>query len=133
MAEAPVCLARACHHPRLQLRLVLPEVCDVPKMFLHPLVGIDGVQVAFASIVKNERRRCAASYPILYLFYSHENSPRRAASENGLAPHQAATTHDTFQVGHPHALIGQICAEKLRASGRAVSRNEPLGWLSAKN
>src|SRR5256885_16799780 len=66
---------RCCHHPWLHLRLVLPEVCNVPKVFLHPLVGIDGVKVAFSSVVKNERARGASLYPILHLFYCHQHCP----------------------------------------------------------
>src|SRR2546425_13336463 len=64
-----------CHLARLGLRLVqlprkrhrgvssdsaLPEVCDVAKVFLDPLVGIDGVKVAFAAVVKNRHARRAS-------------------------------------------------------------------------
>src|SRR5215472_7313153 len=125
--------SRCCHHPWLQLRLVLPEVRDVPKVLLDPLVGIDGVKVAFSAVVKNDHAGRAPGYPFLHLLYRHEYSPRRATSENGLVLHQAATTHDTVQVRHPHTLVGQVGVEKLGASGRAVSWNEPLGWPSAEN
>src|SRR5215472_15020632 len=125
--------SRCCHQPWLHLRLVLPEVCDVPKVFLDPLVGIDGVEVAFSAVMKNERARCASGYPLLHLLYRHQYSTRRAPSENGLAANQAATTHNTVQVRHPHTLVSKVGAKKLGASGRAVPRNEPLSWLSAEN
>src|SRR2546422_10779660 len=94
------------HHAWLGLRLVLPEVCDVAKVFLDPLVGIDGVKVAFSAVVKNRHARRASGYPLFHLFDCHEHAPRRATSENGLALHQTATTNDTVQVGHPQTLVG---------------------------
>src|SRR5215469_10920450 len=133
MSVAPRAPARCCHHPWQHLRLLLPEVCDVTKVFLDPLVGIDGVEVAFSAVMKNERARCASGYPLLHLLYRHQYSTRRAPSENGLAAYQAATTHNTVQVRHPHTLVSKVGAKKLGASGRAVSRNKPLGWLSAEN
>src|SRR5215472_15255271 len=121
------------HHPWLQLRFVLPEVCDVPKVPLNPFVGIDSVKITFSAVVKNECAGCAPRYPILHLFYRHHHCPGRAASENSLASHEAATTHDTVQVRHSHTLVSQVGAKKLGASGRAVPRNEALGRLSAKD
>src|SRR5262245_5646297 len=121
------------HRAWLELRLVLPEVCDVPKSFRPPLVGIDGVQVQFSAVVKNDHARRAPRYPLLHLVYCHKHSPRRATSENGFAAHQTATTDHTVQVRHPQTLVGQVGLEKLGASARAVSWNEPLGGLSAEN
>src|SRR5213592_1503372 len=94
------------HHAWLLLRLALPEVYDVAKVLRDPLVGIDSVKVAFSAVVKNDHARRAPRYPLPHLFYCHEHSPRRAASENGLALHQPATTHDTVQVRHPQTLVG---------------------------
>src|SRR5262245_29232316 len=95
------------HHAWLVLRLVLPEMCDVAKVFLDPLVGIDGIKVTFSAVVKNDYARRALGYPLLHLFDCHEHSSRRGTSENGLAVRQAPTAHDTVQVRHPHTLVGQ--------------------------
>src|SRR5262249_30762073 len=119
--------SRPGHHPRLQFRLLLPEVCHVPKVSLTPFVGIDGFKITFSAVVKNECAGCAPRYPLLHLFYRHQHCPGRAASENSLASHEAATTHDTVQVRHSHTLVSQVGAKKLGASGRAVPRNEALG------
>src|SRR5207247_3461290 len=89
------------HHAWLELRLVLPEVCDVAKVLRDPLVAIDGVKVAFSAVMKNDYARRAARYPLLHLFYCHEHSPRRAPSKNGFAVRQTPATDDTVQVRHP--------------------------------
>ncbi len=95
--------------------MVLPEVCDVAKVLRHPLVAIDGVKVAFSAVVKNDYARRAPGYPLLHLFYCHEHSPRRAASENGFAVSQTPATDDTVQVRHPQTLVRQVGAVKLGA------------------
>src|SRR2546428_5711591 len=69
-----------CHLAWLGLRLVLPEVCDVAKVFLDPLAGIDGVKVAFSAVVKNRHARRASGYPLLHLFDCHEHGPRLGTS-----------------------------------------------------
>src|SRR5258707_4267217 len=102
----------------MELRLVLPEVCDVAKVVRDPLVAIDGVKVAFSAVVKNDYARRAPRYPLLHLFYCHEHSPRRTACENGLAVRQTPTTDDTVQVRHPHTLVGQVGTVKPGAFGR---------------
>src|SRR5215831_6369385 len=86
------------HHAWLELRLGLPEVCHFAKVLRDPLVAIDTVKVAFSPVVKNEHTRRAPVYPRLHLFYCHEHSARRAASQDGFALHQTATTDDTVQV-----------------------------------
>src|SRR2546429_5094639 len=136
MARAPVVPARdvRCrHHAWLELRLSLPEMCDIAKVLRDPLVGIDGIEVAFSAVVKNSHARRAPGYAVLHLFYCPEHSSRRAASENGLGLHQAPTTNDTVQVRDPQTLIGQVGAVELGTPGRPVSRNEPLGRLAAEN
>src|SRR6266513_3630657 len=136
MARVPVVPAgdvRFRHHAWLEFRLSLPEVCDVAKVLRDPLVAIDGVEVEFSAVVKNSHARRAPGYAVLHLFYCHEHSSRRAASENGLGLHQAPTTNDTVKVRHPQTLIGQVGAVELGAPARPVSWNEPLGRLSAEN
>src|SRR5687768_18615315 len=112
---------------------VLPEVCDVAKVFRYPFVAIDGLKVAFSAVRKNRHARRALRYPLLHLFYCHEHCPRRAAGENAFALHQTATADHTIQVCHPQTLLSQAGAVKLRAPGRAVSGNEPLRRLCAEN
>src|SRR5437667_3386205 len=121
------------HHAWLELRLVLPEVCDVAEVLRHPLVAIDGVQVAFSAVMKNDYARRAPGYPLLHLFYCHEHSPRRAASENGFAAHQTPATDDTSQVRHPHTLVRQVGAVKPGASGHALSCDDPISRLPPEN
>src|SRR5438270_465586 len=102
MARAPVVPAndvRCRQHAWLEFRLSLPEVCGVAKVLRDPLVGIDGIQVAFSAVVKNSHARRAPGYALLHLFYCHEHSSRGAASENGLGLHQPATTNDAVLDG----------------------------------
>src|SRR5438105_14715297 len=84
MARAPVVPARdvRCrHHAWLAFRLSVPEVCDITKVLRDPLVGIGGIEVAFSAVVKNSHARRAPGYALLQLFYGHEHSSRRPASE----------------------------------------------------
>src|SRR5947208_10518101 len=136
MARAPVVPARDVRcplHAWLAFRLSGPEACDMAKVPRDPLVGIDCIEVAFSAVMKNGHAHRAPGYALLHLFYGHEHSSRRAASENGLGLHQAATTNDAVQVRHPHTLIGQVGAVELGAPGRPVPWNEPLGRLAAEN
>src|SRR5205814_2164100 len=130
LARAPIVPARdvRCRrHAWLELRLSPREMCDIAKVLGHPLVGIDGVEVAFSAVVKNSHARRAPGYAVLHPFYCAEHSSRGAAGENGLGLHQAATTNDAVQVRDPQTLIGQVGAVELGTPGRPVSRNEPLG------
>src|SRR5256885_3908392 len=48
---------RCRHHAWLEFRWSLPEVCDIAKVLRDPLVGIDGIEVAFSAVVKNSQDR----------------------------------------------------------------------------
>src|SRR5207248_6146147 len=54
---------------RIGFLFPLPEVCNVAKVLRHPLVAIDGVEVAFSAVMKNDYARRAPAYPLLHLFY----------------------------------------------------------------
>src|SRR6266480_3795940 len=46
---------------------------------------------------------------------------------------QPTTPGDAFQVSNVNAFMGQIGLVKSRYQGRAVSRNQPFGFLPAEN